>query len=145
MKKILCVCYGNTCRSPMLQALLSRELKNKGIEAVVESAGLIAKVGFPANEKATICMKERGLDIANHKSRSVSDLDLPTYDNVFCIFSVISDINVKNALIYLEILNDKIEFIAADDPFGLDIETYRACAETLVGAAIKIANNLARN
>lgn len=143
VKKILCVCYGNTCRSPMFQALLSQELKSRGVEAVVESAGLIAKVGFPANEKAIICMKERGLDITNHKSRRVSDLDLPTYDNVFCIFSVITVINVTNTLIYLGILTDKIEFIAADDPFGLDIETYRACAETLSRKAVSIADKLA--
>ncbi len=143
MRKILCVCYGNTCRSPMLQVLLARELKNRGVEVVVESAGLIAKVGFPANEKAIICMKERGLDITNHKSRGVSDLDLPTYDNVFCIFSVITDINVKNALIYLGILTDKIEFIAAGDPYGEDIETYRACAETLEREAAMIVNKLA--
>lgn len=150
MKRILCVCYGNTCRSPMFQALLSRELKNKGIEAEVESAGVFAAIGAPANEKAIICMKERGLDITNHKSRRVSDLNLPSYDNVFCISASItafSDtlISVTHTPIDLRVLADKIEFVVAADPFGMDIETYRTCAETLAGATTRIAGKLARS
>ena len=141
MKRILCVCYGNTCRSPMLQALLVRELKSRGVEAVVESAG-ISEVGAPANEKAIICMKERGLDIISHRSRRVSDLNLPSYDHVFCASPAVS---IVRTLIYLGVPKDRIGFAVASDPYGGDIEAYRACAEILAVAAIGIADNLAGN
>ena len=140
VKKILCVCYGNTCRSPMFQALLSRELKNRGIEAEVESAGILAAVGAPANEKAIVCMEEKGLDMTNHRTRLVSDLDLSSYDVVFCIALAIK---ATQTLIDLGVLLDKIEFVVAADPYGMDIETYRACAETLARKAAAIANKLA--
>ncbi len=129
----------------MFQALLSRELKDRGIEAEVESAGILgilAAVGAPANEKAIICMKERGLDITSHRSRRVSDLDLPSYDIVFCIALFKKTIQT---LIDLMIPLDKIEFVTAGDPCGEDIETYRACAETLAREATRIAGNLARS
>ncbi len=137
MKKILCVCYGNTCRSPMLQALLARELKNRGVEAVVESAGITGEVGVPANEKAIICMKEKGLDITNHRSRRVFDLNLLSYDNIFCFcISLIVSLGISSE-------KENIELVVADDPYGEDIKTYRACAEALAREATKIANKLA--
>lgn len=140
MKKILCVCYGNTCRSPMFQALLSRELKSRGVEAEVESAGILACNGAPANEKAIISMKEKGLDITNHRTRLVSDLDLLSYDHVFCVALAIK---ATQTLVRLGILPDKIEFVVTADPYGQDIETYRACAEALARKAAAIANKLA--
>lgn len=124
----------------MFQALLSRELKSRGVDAMVESAGILAATGAPANEKAIICMKEKGLDMTGHRTRQVSDLDLPSYDIVFCIALVIK---ATQTLIRLGIPLDKIEFVVAADPNGSDIETYRACAKTLARKAAAIANKLA--
>ena len=82
-KRILCVCFGNTCRSPMLQALLSRNLPRENFE--IESAGLADRSGAPASPHAIECMRERGLDITAHKSRRASDLELSSYDHIYCV------------------------------------------------------------
>ncbi|WP_175693404.1 low molecular weight protein-tyrosine-phosphatase [Burkholderia ambifaria] len=62
---LLVVCVGNICRSPMAQALFRARLP--GID--VQSAGLGALVGHPAEPFAVALMRERGLDIAAHRAR----------------------------------------------------------------------------
>jgi len=122
----------------MFQALLTRELKSRGVEAMVESAGILASNGAPANEKAIICMKEKGLDITSHRTRLVSDLDLSSYDVVFCVA-----LGATQTLIRLGIPSDKIESIFVADPYGMGTETYRVCAKTLARKAAAIADKLA--
>lgn len=84
MKKVLCVCLGNTCRSPMMAALLQREL---GDEFQVESAGTNRKAreGEEANIFSVLCMDSRGVNIFHHRSRFVGDLNLAEYSHVVCV------------------------------------------------------------
>lgn len=123
-KKILCVCFGNTCRSPMLQVLLVQELRGKNVE--VESAGLADKFGVPANSHAIECMRERGLDITDHRSRRASDLDLTAYDHIYCVEKVLAQ-----QLVALGAPKEKVEVVEISNPYGKDPETYRACAQVL--------------
>ena len=67
---IVCVCTGNTCRSPMAAALLRRALDKRGREDIlVESAGLAAGATAPASEYALAAAAEIGLDLSGHLSR----------------------------------------------------------------------------
>jgi protein-tyrosine phosphatase len=68
MKAILVVCEGNICRSPMAQGLLQAALP----QLRVESAGLGALVGHPADDQAQALMRERGIDISAHRARQIT-------------------------------------------------------------------------
>lgn len=71
---ILCVCTGNTCRSPMAAALLRQALDKRGREDIlVESAGLAAGFASPATEHAVAVMREIGLDLSGHRSRPLTE------------------------------------------------------------------------
>lgn len=70
LKKVLVVCTGNTCRSPMAAGWLNRKLAGKGWAA--ESAGVAAWGGSPASPEAIVAMQEIGLDITGHRSRKLS-------------------------------------------------------------------------
>jgi protein-tyrosine phosphatase len=65
---ILVVCTGNTCRSPMAEALLRAELARLGLDARVHSAGTLAW-GGGASEGARAVMAEWGIDLSAHRSR----------------------------------------------------------------------------
>lgn len=64
---ILVVCEGNVCRSPMAAALLGAALP----ERKVTSAGFNALVGVPAMPFAQDVMRERGLEIGDHRGRQL--------------------------------------------------------------------------
>src|SRR2546430_12784605 len=69
-KRILLVCTGNICRSPLASALLERALLERGIEGIaVGSAGTGAWDGAPVSEGAYLVGLERGLDLSGHRAR----------------------------------------------------------------------------
>ena len=70
IRHILVVCVGNICRSPMAEQLLKSALK--GQEGItVESAGLGALVGHPADDYALELMEEMGEDIRAHRAMQI--------------------------------------------------------------------------
>lgn len=68
MKSILVVCEGNICRSPMAEGLLKAALP----QARVQSAGLSAVIGMPADHTAVRLMDARGIDIAPHRAMQIT-------------------------------------------------------------------------
>lgn len=69
IRRVLVVCVGNICRSPMAEGLLQRALP----DLQISSAGLAALVGHSADPIAVQIMAEQGIDIGAHRARMVSD------------------------------------------------------------------------
>lgn len=67
--KVLFVCTGNICRSPMAEVLFA----HMAPDAEVSSAGTMDWSGQPAHEYAIAAMAERGLDLSAHRSRRLSE------------------------------------------------------------------------
>jgi protein-tyrosine phosphatase len=78
--RILIVCIGNICRSPMAEALLKSRLADSHPEVKVDSAGLGALVGHPADPIARELMQERGIDISSHRARQLTPEMSSQYD-----------------------------------------------------------------
>jgi protein-tyrosine phosphatase len=84
--KILFVCLGNICRSPIAEGVLKHQLKEKGLDksVTVHSAGTERyHVGHPADPRATRTSKRYGVDISAHKARQVAAKDFHDYDRIY--------------------------------------------------------------
>jgi protein-tyrosine-phosphatase len=131
LKNVLFVCTGNTCRSPMAEALF-RELVRERADYRVSSAGVAAAPGMPANKHTTALLKEHGLDLASFQSRMLDQKTLEQATHVFAMSShhmaaIADEFPAQADKVYLV-----SEFVAEDtlrgrdvsDPFGQGRSAY---------------------
>ena len=70
--RVLVVCTGNTCRTPIAEALLRRLTEEAGIDTDVGSAGTHATAGWPAHPESQAIAAEAGLDLSGHHARPLT-------------------------------------------------------------------------
>ncbi|MDR9756448.1 MAG: low molecular weight protein arginine phosphatase [Thermoanaerobacterales bacterium] len=72
--RILFVCTGNTCRSPMAEKLTAKMLErfNLGDDIQLMSAGLAVLPGEPASSGACYALRREGIDLSNHRAQQLT-------------------------------------------------------------------------
>ena len=127
-KKVLFVCTGNTCRSPMAQGIYN------SISDGAFSRGLMVWGAAPASDNAVIAMEKMGIDISDHISRGLSVSDLKECD--LCLTMTQGHKNI--ILSHFPEYEDKVFTLGeyaggADvpDPYGMGVEEYVLCAEKI--------------
>jgi len=80
VNKVLFVCTGNICRSPMAEGIFNKKCSD---EFIGISAGTHAPPGHAASEKGMKLLKEKDIDISDHKSQELSYELLDEVDYVF--------------------------------------------------------------
>lgn len=83
MVKLLIVCMGNICRSPMAQAVMTKRITDAGLTKMisVESAGTHAsREGDRPDERAEASLARRGYKLGRFRSRRVSSQDFERFD-----------------------------------------------------------------
>lgn len=84
MKKILMVCLGNICRSPLAEGILKSKINSKTV--FVDSAGTAAyHVGNSPDTRSIAVARKYGIDITNQKARKFSVNDFETFDLIYAM------------------------------------------------------------
>ena len=146
MKKILFVCSGNTCRSPLAEVIAKHVLPARlGFGVEVTSAGSSALEGSPASHYSAEVAREHGFDLSGHRSRALTAAMVREADLIVTMGSrhreTVGNLE-PGALEHTYLLTNFSDHQLGDipDPIGGDRATYertylviRECIDAMAG------------
>ena len=93
--RILMVCLGNICRSPLADGLLRHKVSEKQLPWMVDSAGTAAyHIGNPPDHRMIQTAKSNGIDISELRARQFTSEDFTAFDRIY----VMDQSNYSNVL-----------------------------------------------
>ncbi len=128
--RVLFICEGNTCRSPMAEAALKAKIPKKLAGRVeILSGGLNALPGSAAAVEAELAARRKGLDLSRHRSQQIDEVLLEQCDLVLCMEPGQTDYlrdrfpqiagRIQTFSMFCSGKNEPV-----DDPYHQDIQVY---------------------
>ena len=123
IRKMIFVCTGNICRSPMAQGFALREAEERGLCVDIASAGTSALDGMPASRNAVQACAEREIDITAHRAAQVD----PAADSDDTLYICMTSQHVQWLRRVAGLPAERLVLLGSGvpDPYGGDINVYR--------------------
>ncbi len=146
-RRILFVCTGNICRSPIAEYLF-RALTKEDDEWECGSAGTAAWEGQPASEHAVIALAEWDIDLTPHRSRRLRTVLADNADRII----VMTHAHRRGILEHWPHLDDRVKTLGefgprmqahdVEDPIGASMEIYRRVRDDIYNCLLNLIISL---
>ncbi|GAB4258637.1 MAG: low molecular weight protein-tyrosine-phosphatase [Saprospiraceae bacterium] len=84
--KILMVCLGNICRSPLAEGILRKKIEERGLDWEVDSAGTGSwHIGEKPDPRSILTARKHGIDITYQRARQLQPADLDRFDLILAM------------------------------------------------------------
>ncbi len=140
--RVVFICSGNICRSPMAESIFAAELHKRGEQGAAISMSTLGLHGRAASTNARAAVAEIGLDLQAHRSQSVSVGLLAHADVIFVMeaahreFILCAAPSVGPRIVLMGTLDPEGGPDEIDDPVGQPIEAFRACRDRIRRAVL---------
>lgn len=126
MKKLMFICSGNTCRSPLAEGLFKKYLEDNNVTDIeVSSAGLSVFPGDEVSINSALVAMQRGVNISLHRARRLNPQHLAETDLFICM----TEAHANALSRYCD--SSKIMVLNVPDPYGRAVDAYEECARSL--------------
>jgi len=152
--KILFVCTGNICRSPLAEGILRDKLNKMNFPSEIDSCGFESfHVGDPPDARAQTVARQHGIDISAHQARLFTYDDFETFDFIYAMDT--SHYNNMMRLARTDIDRSKVDYVlnaihpgqnrGVQDPWYHDMKAFEKVYLQLEEACDSIVHMLISN
>ncbi len=140
---ILFICTGNTCRSPMAAGIMNKIAADNDLDVHCTSAGIYAENGASASDEAIGAAARIGVDISEHRARTVTSEILAENDLILTM--------TESHKMMLALSTDRAVYTLGEyagagvdisDPYGGDSEEYEEVCDQIYDIMLDVAERI---